>query len=101
MEEDYSRIWVRQSWYVNSRGMQVSKWSTGFRCLVKTLIVPVWVSFLYLHVHFVHCKSALFSISFAISTLLRMDHAMVLVNRPSIARVLVEYNVSWPLLPRI
>ncbi|KAL9429811.1 hypothetical protein AB3S75_025242 [Citrus x aurantiifolia] len=46
-------------------------------------------------------KSALCSIASAIGTPLRVDHATASVNRPSVARVLVEYDVSKPLLPRI
>lgn len=51
--------------------------------------------------HFIHCKSALCSIASAIGNPLRVDHATASVNRPSVARVLVEYDVSKPLLPRI
>ncbi|KAL9420883.1 hypothetical protein AB3S75_038453 [Citrus x aurantiifolia] len=101
LEEDYSRIWVRQSWFINGRGMRVFKWSTDFRCSAESPIVPVWVSLPYLPVHFIHCKSALCSIASAIGTPLRVDHATASVNRPSVARVLVEYDVSKPLLPRI
>ena len=48
-----------------------------------------------------HCKHALFSIAYVVSTHLRVDHATTSVNRPSVARVLVEYDISWPLLPCI
>ena len=61
----------------------------------------VWVSLTYLHVYFIHCKYALFSITTAIGTPLRVDHATVSVNRPSVARVLIEYDVSRPFLPHI
>ncbi|KAH9684253.1 protein WVD2-like 3 [Citrus sinensis] len=81
--------------------MRVFKWSTDFRCSAESPIVPVWVSLPYLPVHFIHCKSALCSIASAIGNPLRVDHATASVNRPSVARVLVEYDVSKPLLPRI
>ena len=55
----------------------------------------------YLPVHFIHCKDALFSIVNAIEKPLRVDRAIVAVNRPSVARVLIEYDVSWLLLPRL
>ncbi|KAK9186911.1 hypothetical protein WN944_018300 [Citrus x changshan-huyou] len=90
IEEDYSRIWVRQGLYVNGRGMRIFKWSTKFLCLVESPIVPIWVSFLYLPVRFVHCKPALFSIASVVGTPLRVAHATASVNRPSVARVLVE-----------
>lgn len=100
-EEDYSRIWLRQSWYVNGRCMRIFKWSKDFRCSSESPIVPVWVSLPYLPVHFIHCKSALYSIAAAIGYPLRVDHATASVNRPSVARVLIEYDISKPLVPRI
>ena len=51
--------------------------------------------------HFIHCKPVLFSIVAAIGTTLRVDHATASVNRPLVARVLVEYDVSRPLLSRL
>lgn len=57
-------------------------------------IVPVRVSLSYLPVYFIHCKSTLFSIDVAIGTPLCVDHVTTSVNRPSIARVLVDYDVS-------
>ncbi|KAH9662191.1 reverse transcriptase domain-containing protein [Citrus sinensis] len=101
LEEDYSRIWVRQTWYVNGRGMRIFKWSKDFRCATESPIVPVWVSLPHLPVHFIHCKAALHSIAAAIGTPLRVDHATATVNRPSVARILIEYDISQPLLPRI
>ena len=68
---------------------------------MKSPIVPVWVSFPYLPVHFVHCKPTLFSIASAVGTPLSVDHSMASVNRPSVAKVFVEYDVSRPLLPHI
>lgn len=101
LEEDYSRIWMRQTWYVNGRGMRVFTWSTDLRCSAESPIVPFWVSLPHLPIHFIHCKFALFSIVAAISILLRVDHATSSVNRQSVAHVLVEYDVLRPLLSRI
>lgn len=42
-----------------------------------------------------------FSIIVAIGTPLRVDHAATSINKPSVTRVLVEYDVLQPLLPRI
>ncbi|GAY35505.1 hypothetical protein CUMW_016700 [Citrus unshiu] len=30
LEEDYTRIWLRQSWFIDGRAMRVFKWSTTF-----------------------------------------------------------------------
>ena len=81
--------------------MRIFKRSTSFRCSEESPVVLVWVSLPYLPLHFIHCKPALFSIIAAIGTPLRVDHATASVNRSSVARVLVEYDVSRPLLPRI
>ena len=48
-----------------------------------------------------HYKEALFSITSAIGKPLRIDQATASLARPSVARVLVEYDVTQPPLPRI
>ncbi|KAH9715523.1 hypothetical protein KPL71_021088 [Citrus sinensis] len=88
VEENYSCLWVRQTWYINGSAMRIFKWTTDFRCSEESPIVLVWISFPYLPVHFMHCKEALFSIASTIA-------------RPSVARVLVEYDVTQPPLQRI
>lgn len=100
-EEDYTRIWYRQTWYINGRAMRVFKWSTTFRCSEESPIVPVWVSLPFLPVHLMYCRHALFSIASAIGKPLRVDQATASLNRPSVARVLIEYDISQPLLPRL
>lgn len=101
VEENYSRLWVRQTWYINGSAMRIFKWTTDFRCSEESPIVLVWISFPYLPVHFMHCKEALFSIASAIGKPLRIDQATASLARPSIARVLVEYDVTQPPLQRI
>lgn len=63
-EENYSRIWSRQTWY--SKSMCIFKWSISFRCFEEYHVAHVWVSLPYLPVHFIHYKDALFSIVNAI-----------------------------------
>ena len=77
------------------------KWSTDFRYSEESPIVPVWISLPFLPVHFMHCRQAIHSIAAAIGKPLRVDHATASLNRPSVARVLIEYDISQPLLPRI
>ena len=55
----------------------------------------------YLPVHFIHCRDALFLIVNAIKKPLRVDRATTAVNRPLVAHVLIEYDVSQLLLPRL
>lgn len=51
--------------------------------------------------YFIHCKDALFYIANAISKPLQVDHATTAVNRPSVARVLIGYDVLQPVLRRL
>lgn len=101
LKEDYSRIWIRQFWCISGCTMRIFKWTTNFRCYEESPIVPVWVSFPFLPIHYIQCKSALISIASAIGKPLRVDHATTAVIRPSVARVLIEYDVSRPPVPRI
>lgn len=99
LEEDYSRIWVRQTWYVSGRvfldgplifGVPRSRRLFHFGYL-----------YLFLLVHYIQCKQALCSITGAIKKPLRVDHVIAVVIRPSVARVLIEFDVSKPSIPRI
>ncbi|XP_052295304.1 uncharacterized protein LOC127901763 [Citrus sinensis] len=101
LEEDYTRIWLRQSWFIDGRAMRVFKWSTTFHSSEESPIVPVWVSLPFLPVHYMRCKEALYSIAAAIGKPLRIDHATAAVSRPTVARVLIEYDISRPLLKRL
>lgn len=71
--------------------MHIFKWSTSFQCSEESSVVPFLP---YLPVHFIHWKDDLFSIANAIDKPLRVDHATTAVSRPSIAGVLIEYDVS-------
>ena len=92
---------LKQTWYVCGSAMRIFKWTTDFLCSEESPVVPVWISFPYLPIHFVQCKEALFSIASAIGQPLRIDQATATLSRPSVARVLVEHDVTQPLLPRI
>ncbi|KAL9459555.1 hypothetical protein AB3S75_002872 [Citrus x aurantiifolia] len=48
-----------------------------------------------------HCREALFSIVAAIGKPLRIDQSTASLARSSVARVLVEYDVTQPPLPRV
>lgn len=46
-------------------------------------------------------KCFIFFIANAIGMPLQVDHATAVINKPSTARVLIEYDVLRPLLPRL
>ena len=81
--------------------MRILKWATNFWCFEESPIVSVWILFPYLPVYFMHCKEALFSIASAIGKPLRIEQATASLAPPSVARVLVEYDVTKLLLPRL
>lgn len=68
-------------------------------CL-KSHVVPIWISFPYLLVHFICCKEALNSILVTIGKLLYANYGTTFINGPFVERVLIDYGVSQPLLPR-
>lgn len=49
-------------------------------------------------IHFINHKPTLFSIASAVGKPLQVDNATTSVNWPSVARVLIEYDVSCHLL---
>lgn len=78
--------------------MRIFKCTTYFQCSEESPIVSLWISFSYLPIHFVQCTEALFSIVSAIGKPLRIDQATASLARPFVARVIVEHNVTQPLL---
>ena len=45
VEEDYTRLFVRRTWYIQSAPMVISKWFMDFRANKEVSIAPVWMSF--------------------------------------------------------
>ena len=45
VEEDYTHMFARRLWYVNSSSMLISKWTLKFRANHELAIAPIWVSF--------------------------------------------------------
>ena len=56
-------------------------------------MVSIWVSLLYLPIHFIHYKEASCLVVGMIGKTLRVDHAIGSINRPSVATVLIENDV--------
>ena len=51
-EEDYMRLFVCCTWYIHSSPMVISKWTPDFKPSHEVSIVPVWVLFPRLPLHF-------------------------------------------------
>ncbi|KAL0909928.1 hypothetical protein M5K25_020838 [Dendrobium thyrsiflorum] len=90
---DYSRVFSHKSYFVYNCYMKLTKWSPLFDIGEDSPIVPIWISFPNLRPHMfspriLHAMGSLFGRP------LQVDHATSVGSRPSVARVLVELDVS-------
>lgn len=99
-EEDFSRIWMRESWHIGKFPIRLFKWSTDFRPDMKSSISPIWISFPNLPIHF-FSKSSLYSIAQLIGQPLKMDASTVEINGSSMARVCVEVDLTKNISKRL
>ncbi|KAI0530805.1 hypothetical protein KFK09_000353 [Dendrobium nobile] len=90
---DYSRIFARRSYYIQACQMRILKWTPNFDVREESPIAPVWISFLNLHLHFFN-HQILFGLASVFGRPLQTDQATASVSQPSVARVLVELDVS-------
>lgn len=93
LEDDFQRCWLRRSWSIQGFLMKVFKWTPEFRPDTETPIAPTWIAFEGLPIH-LHDRHALFSIANLIGKPLKVDSSTLTLNRPSVARVCVELDVS-------
>ena len=80
--------------------MRVVKWSPNTHLMKESPIALVWLAFSYLPVHCFE-KSMLFALASAFGNPLKLDEATANLTRPSVARVLVEMDVSKSFRERI
>ncbi|EOY02242.1 Uncharacterized protein TCM_016767 [Theobroma cacao] len=90
-EQDFNRIWTKQTWFIAKQKMRVFKGTPNFESDKESSIVPVWISFPNLRAHLFE-KSALLLIAKAIGNPLGVDEATANGTRPSVARVCIEYD---------
>ncbi|KAI0503720.1 hypothetical protein KFK09_014659 [Dendrobium nobile] len=90
---DYSRVFSRRSYYILNCQMRLLKWTSFFDVKEESPIVPIWISFPNLRLHFFnnHVLHALGSI---FGRPLQIDQATANRSRPSVARVLVEIDIT-------
>ncbi|XP_020695165.1 uncharacterized protein LOC110108744 [Dendrobium catenatum] len=73
--------------------MRLLKWTPNFDVWEESPIAPVWISFMNLRLHF--CNSqVLFRLASIFDRPFQTDEATASITQPSIARVLVELDVS-------
>ncbi|KAL0909441.1 hypothetical protein M5K25_020313 [Dendrobium thyrsiflorum] len=90
---DYCCVFVHRSYFVNNCFMKLTEWSPFVDISEESPIVLVWVSFPNLRPHFfspwiLHDLGALFRHP------LRTDNATTVGSQPSVARVLVELDIT-------
>ncbi|PKU87424.1 hypothetical protein MA16_Dca008520 [Dendrobium catenatum] len=73
--------------------MRLLKWTPDFDVHHESPIVPVWVSFPNLRLHFFNSQ-VLFGLASILGRPLQTDQATASVSRPSVARILVEVDIS-------
>ncbi|KAI0529274.1 hypothetical protein KFK09_001821 [Dendrobium nobile] len=73
--------------------MRILKWTPDFDVRHESPIVPVWVSFPNLRLHFFNSQ-VLFGLASILGRPMQTDQATTFVYRPSVARILVEVDIS-------
>ncbi|KAL0920788.1 hypothetical protein M5K25_009957 [Dendrobium thyrsiflorum] len=90
---DYCRVFAHRSYFINNCYMRLIKWSPSFDVDVESLVVPIWMSFPNLCPH-LFSPRILQGLGSIIDRPLKIDHATSVGSRPSVARILVELDVS-------
>ncbi|PKU82763.1 hypothetical protein MA16_Dca015160 [Dendrobium catenatum] len=73
--------------------MRLLKWSPDFDVREESPIAPVWIDFPNLRLHFFN-SHILFGLASIFGRPLQTDQATASLSRPSVARVLVELDVT-------
>ncbi|KAL0907216.1 hypothetical protein M5K25_025770 [Dendrobium thyrsiflorum] len=90
---DYSHVFARRSYFVNNCQMRILKWTPFFDIRQESPIVPIWISFPNLRLHFFNPK-VLHALGSLFGRPLQTDQATAARTRPSVARVLVEVDIT-------
>ncbi|KAI0524771.1 hypothetical protein KFK09_004156 [Dendrobium nobile] len=90
---DYLRVFARRSYFINNCQMRVLKWTPFFDVHEESPIVPIWISFPNLRLYFFN-PQVLHALGSVFGRPLQTDQATASRTRPSVARVLVEVDIS-------
>ncbi|KAI0503868.1 hypothetical protein KFK09_014811 [Dendrobium nobile] len=90
---DYCRIFSHRSYFVQNCFMKVVKWSPNLDIEVDSPFVPVWISFPLLRPH-LFSPRILLGLGSIFGRPLKSDLATAVGSRPSMARILVELDVT-------
>ncbi|VFQ68928.1 unnamed protein product [Cuscuta campestris] len=95
-EADYTRFMQKRIWYVGKTLLFVSKWTKNFCNDWDCPVVPIWVTFKQLPLHFIHYR-ALFTLASTLGRPIQLDASTSIMDKSLDARVLIERDVSIPL----
>ncbi|GAA0145370.1 hypothetical protein LIER_42856 [Lithospermum erythrorhizon] len=98
--EDFTRLWMRNNWYVKGFPMRMFKWTDDFNPNKESPLSPVWVHFDGLPLYLFN-EEALFSIANTIGSPLRIDQLNINRVKLGSASVCVALDVSKPILDKI
>ncbi|KAL0926198.1 hypothetical protein M5K25_002408 [Dendrobium thyrsiflorum] len=90
---DYSRIFCHRSYLVNNYFMKITKWSPSLDISIESPMIPILVSFPNLRPH-LFSPRILHSLGSMFGRPLKVDSATSVGSRPSLARVLVELDIT-------
>ncbi|KAI0525021.1 hypothetical protein KFK09_004411 [Dendrobium nobile] len=90
---DYCRVFAHRSYFVSNCYMKLSKWSPSLDIDVDSPVIPIWISFPNLRPH-LFASRILHGLGSVFGKPLKTDNATSIGSRPSMARVLVELDVS-------
>ncbi|KAI0494577.1 hypothetical protein KFK09_024718 [Dendrobium nobile] len=92
---DYARVFAHRSYLVFGCFMKVIKWSPVLDLSEESPVVPVWLSFPGLRPHLFSSR-ILFGLGSIFGRPIQTDNATAAGSRPSVARILVELDVTKP-----
>ncbi|GAA0172703.1 hypothetical protein LIER_26474 [Lithospermum erythrorhizon] len=91
--EDYTRLWVRLVWYIQSCPMRIFKWTPEFNPSIESPLTPIWVHFNGLSLYLFEGEGLL-KVANSIGKPLRVDSHNVNRVKLGMASVCVELDVS-------
>ncbi|KAL0913285.1 hypothetical protein M5K25_016733 [Dendrobium thyrsiflorum] len=90
---DYCRVFCHRSYLVYNCYMKLIKWSPLLDVGVESPVIPIWVSFPQLRPH-LYSPRILYGLASIFGKPLKIDTATSVGSRPSVARVLVEIDIT-------
>ncbi|PKU82066.1 hypothetical protein MA16_Dca004083 [Dendrobium catenatum] len=90
---DYGRIFAHRSYFVYGCFIKIIKWSPTLDLSKESPVVPVWISFPGLRPHLFSSR-ILFGLGSVFGRPIQTDNATAVGSRPSVARILVELDIS-------